>query len=162
MAKNYAEVKNRRESTGFTKLPYCVQDSPNFTKLSSNAIRLLLDLIRQHRGSNNGALIAAWSCMQKRGWRSPDTLHYAILELLHFQFVVRTKVGGKNRYAHYALTWTTVDVSDDESYRRLYVETGIIPNLYKTEQELYKRPAKKAKKRAKLIAISGTKFEPKK
>ena len=157
MAKTLLKSKNRRESTGFVKLIYPVMDSPNYQKLSGSALRLLLELIRQHRPHNNGSLVASWRCMQKRGWRSRDSLYHAIQELLHYQFVIKTRQGGKNRYSHYALTWTTVDVSDDESFQKLYVETRAIPDLYKVEREPYTRPKAQPRKvkRAKLIAISG-------
>ena len=157
MAKTLLKSKNRRESTGFVKLIYPVMDSPNYQKLSGSALRLLLELIRQHRPYNNGRLVASWRFMQKRGWRSRDSLYHAIQELLHLGLIIKTTQGGKNRVSRFALTWTTVDVSDDESYRRLYVETRTIPNLYKVEKEPYTRPKAQPRKvkRAKLIAISG-------
>ena len=103
------KATGRRERGTFFGLPHAVMDSPNYTQLSSKGVRLLNDLGRQFNGSNNGDLCAAWSVMEKRGWKSRSTLHYAIQELLHFEFVTQTRQGGRHKCSLYALTWLAID-----------------------------------------------------
>lgn len=88
-------------------------DHPDYLGLSGNAVRLLLELARQYRGSNNGDLTAAWSLMNKRGFRSKATLNNAAKELLDARLISRTRVGRFTNpggvCALYALTWQRID-----------------------------------------------------
>ena len=157
MAQTYEGVKNRASTSGFTKLPYVVQDSPNFGKLTGSAIKLLLELIRQHRPHNNGRLIAAWSYLRERGWGAPLTIHRALKELEYYGFIIKTRQGGKNKFSFFALSWMQICWADDVTISNQYVTTGHVPNLYKVEREPYKRPRAQPRKvkRAKLVAIDG-------
>ena len=114
MARTGLKAKGRREAGAFVPFPTSVLNHPNFTRLSPKAVKLLMDLCAQLRFKqggpvNNGDLCAAWSLMQPRGWRSEETLVNALAELLHFGFVVRTRIGGQNRCALYAVTWWALD-----------------------------------------------------
>ncbi|QBP09197.1 hypothetical protein [Cupriavidus metallidurans] len=92
-------------SEQFVKLPHRVIDSPQFLLLSGSALRLLLDLLRQYKGNNNGFLIATEARLMKRGWTSKATIASAIDEVLHSGLVKRLAEGGLNRPARYALAW---------------------------------------------------------
>ena len=151
MPKNYAQSKGRLESGGFCRIPYCVTDCENYQQLSGNAVKLLLDVTRQCRKFNNGRLVASWRFMRDKGWRSPVTLRNSLLELLHYEFLVQTQVGGKNRYSLFGLGWLQIDFADDVSITNRYVKTGHVHNGYKVKKEPFERP--KTKRRVKLRVV---------
>lgn len=76
---------------------------------SNTARSLLLELVRQHNGSNNGHLHLAQSWLRKRGWKSGDTIQKARVELIKRNLIVQTKQGGLNAGpCRYALTWLPI------------------------------------------------------
>jgi hypothetical protein len=102
-------AKGRLESGGFLALPHAVIASPAYLGLSAHAIKLLIDIGAQFRGSNNGDLCASWSVMRLRGWRSRDTLHRALQELLRVKLIELTRQGGLHRPSLFAVTWRAID-----------------------------------------------------
>lgn len=106
----FKEAKLGREAGGFAALPHCVLRSVGITKLSAHASKLLLDLLAQWRGDNNGTLCCAWVVMQTRGWRSRETLDRARRELVASDFLMVTRPGGNHRPTLYALTFYRLDV----------------------------------------------------
>ena len=155
MTDRRAKIKNRRPEGQWMKLPYSVLESANFTKLSASAVKLLIDLFHQYRGRNNGELLTARSYMRKRGWKCSDVLHYATLELEHYGFIVKTAVGGKNKYSKFGVTWLQLDSAEDVSLNNAYVKTKHVPNLHKHPREQFKRP--KRKRKAKVVVLKGGK-----
>lgn len=99
----------RREAGGFAAIPHCLLQSSVFAGLSAHAIKLLMDLAAQFKGFNNGDLCLAWSLMEKRGWKSRDTLTKARRELLDTDLVVVTRYGDRKRPNLYALTFFAID-----------------------------------------------------
>jgi len=95
---------------GFVALPREILKSQTYISLSVYAQKLLIDLITQHNGKNNGDLCATWSLMQKRGWKSPSTLNNAKRELEEKQFIVVARQGGRNKPTLYAVTFFRIDV----------------------------------------------------
>jgi len=89
-------------------MPHEILESEFYAALSSPAVKLLLDLGAQYRGTNNGALCAAWTVMGKRGWRSKGTLYRALRELQGKGFICKTRQGGKHRASLYAITWRPI------------------------------------------------------
>ena len=80
--------------------------------LSAYACKLLLDLMSQFQGDNNGDLSCAWSYMSKRGWRSRTTLWRAQKELLEKGFIFMTRMGHMpSTCSLFAITWFPLDVS---------------------------------------------------
>jgi hypothetical protein len=77
--------------------------------MSPFAVKLLVDLAAQYKGSNNGDLCAAWSVMHPRGWRSKETLFKSLRELEHYGMIERTRQGGRKRATLYAITWRAID-----------------------------------------------------
>lgn len=67
----------RREPGGFAALPHCLLASQVYIGLSAHAVKLLIDLLAQFKGFNNGDLCLAWTIIEKRGWKSRDTLNKA-------------------------------------------------------------------------------------
>ena len=95
----------RRESGGFAALPHRLLESQVFIGLSAHAVKLLNDLLAQFKGYNNGDLCLAWSIMEKRGWKSRDTLNKARKELLAVELIMITRCGDRKRPHLYALTF---------------------------------------------------------
>ncbi|TQE98162.1 MAG: hypothetical protein FKY71_15255 [Spiribacter salinus] len=98
-----------RDGRGFTPWPYDCATHWNFHRLSNIAKALLLELMGQWRGRNNGDLTAAWSVLKERGWHSRHTVQRAEAELLETGWIVKTRQGGRNRCNLYALTFLDID-----------------------------------------------------
>jgi len=109
---NRRKETGRRESGSYLALPHAVLDSPALLNLRPAAVKLLLDIGAQFRGTNNGDLCAAWSLMKYRGWKSRQTLADALRELREFGLIQTTRQGGKHRASLYALTWHAIDYCD--------------------------------------------------
>lgn len=104
-----SKTKGRRTSKPFLMIPREIMYSPQYAALRPHAKNLMFDLFAQFRGNNNGDFCAAWSVMQKRGWRSPITLTKSINGLLDAGFVEKTRQGGKNSCNLFAVTWLSID-----------------------------------------------------
>jgi hypothetical protein len=109
VARTLRKARSRTQHGGYFGIPHAVMDSPNYLALSAHAVKLLGDLGRQFLGGNNGDSAATWTMMEKRGWKSRDTLGRALAELLHFGMIEKTRQGGLNRCSLYALTWQPID-----------------------------------------------------
>lgn len=101
------------QAQSFAGIPRAVMDHPDYQRLTGNAAKLLLELARQYRGSNNGDLCVAWEVVRKRGFRSKATVQRARDELLDANLIRCTRQG---RFlnpggvcALYALVWVPVD-----------------------------------------------------
>ncbi|MFC4878117.1 hypothetical protein [Microbulbifer halophilus] len=88
-------------------------DSDDFRSLSGGAIKVLLGLLRQYRGNNNGDLSATLNQAREWGVGSSATLAKALQELQDRALVVRTREGRFLKpggcCALYALTWQSID-----------------------------------------------------
>jgi hypothetical protein len=110
MSRNrHKEHRDKREPGGYVALPHAVLRSEEFSRLSPKACKLLMDLLAQYRGNNNGDLCAAWTLMKPRGWTSKDQLGAAIREVLAADFAVLTRQGGKHKASLYAVTFYEID-----------------------------------------------------
>lgn len=108
-AAQHRRHKGRREQGRFLALPSIIVDSPEWAALSAPEVKLLVDIFANFRGSNNGDLSCTWKLMEKRGWRSRDTLDKALRGLLEKGFLIQTRQGGRNLCNLYAITWHGVD-----------------------------------------------------
>lgn len=109
MATSRQKAKGRRESGSFVAVPKVVLNSKEYSTLGAHAVKLLIDLLAQYNGKNNGDLCAAWSLMHPRGWRSKGTLAAAIADLKAAGWIVTSRQGGRNRPSLYAITFLAVD-----------------------------------------------------
>ena len=164
MARNKSKLNNERgEKGGYAALYHCVLRSEALMKLSAHASKLMIDLLSQYYGSNNGDLCATYSLMQKRGWRSKGTLNRAIKELLEAGFIEVSRQGGRHLCSLYAFTFYAVDeckgkldirpTNSPKSLWRKHEPVRDIATLQK--QKLEKDDAKLIKTimdRAKLVA----------
>ena len=104
--------KNTKYNEPFVGIVRSAFEAPAFCELSPHACKLLLELMRQYRGSNNGDLTVAWSVVEKRGWRSRTTLWRCKAELIKAGFIYVTRKGRMPSTCELlALTWFPLDVS---------------------------------------------------
>lgn len=103
-------AKQRKPKCRFVGIPYNVANSQQFAVLSYRAKALILDLLLQYNGRNNGSLSACHALMKKRGWPQA-TLHRTLKELKNTGFVVVTRQGWKQRGRPtlIAFTWNGID-----------------------------------------------------
>lgn len=109
MALSRQKIKGRKESGPFLAIPTQIPLSDQYANLGGWGVKLLIDLYAQYNGKNNGDLCAAFSMMQKRGWRSKGTLSHALTELTNAGFILKTRQGGKHKANLYAVTFRGVD-----------------------------------------------------
>ncbi len=103
------ELAAKREAGGYVAMPHRVLRSVQFAALSPRSVKLLLDLLAQYRGENNGDLCAAMTLMQARGWRSKAGLHKSLAELKATSFIVETRKGGRHKATLYGVTFFDID-----------------------------------------------------
>ncbi len=103
------KVKGRRDKRPFTGIPKACMGHENYARLSPYAKVLLIEFCYQYNGHNNGDLSAAFSVLQKRGWRSKGTLDRALKELRETGWITLTRQGGQNLCSLFALTFQAID-----------------------------------------------------
>lgn len=89
-------MKRSRRKERFLGIPYHVVNSDEFSTLSAPETKLILDLLWQYTGRNNGALTPSHALLDKRGWAS-TSLYRAFVGLKKKGFVVVTRQGWKQR-----------------------------------------------------------------
>ena len=106
------KAKNRKETGRFAQLPHMVLNSPNYIGLSYKSKALLVDLVYQYNGKNNGDLTAALGTLKARGWVRSATLSNAVNELMKVKLIIRSREGKfqnpHSRCALYAITWQQI------------------------------------------------------
>lgn len=121
------KLQGRSKGPPFLMIEHRISDSPEFGRLSGNAVKLLVELARQYRPGKNGDLSIPWSMLSTRGWKSKATVHSSKLELLAAGWIIETRKGGKNMCSLYALTYYAID----ESEKHLEPSTVTPPNLWR-------------------------------
>ena len=101
--------KGRMMTDSFVRIPHHVINHEHFRSLSTRATKLLIDLLAQYRGYNNGDLAATLKMMRARGWNSSDQLQKAKNELIEKDVITVTRQGGRNKCSLYAVTWFQID-----------------------------------------------------
>ena len=101
--------KGRWMGDPFIRIPHHVANHENFRTLTPRATKLLIDLLAQFRGYNNGDLAATLNMMQERGWNSSDQLNKAKKELVDRDIIWVTRQGGRNKACLYAVTFFPID-----------------------------------------------------
>lgn len=149
-----ASNHERGEKGGYAPLYHCVIRSQGFANLSAHSVKLLIDLLSQYYGSNNGDLAAAFSVMQARGWKSKGTLYRAIKELIDAGFIEVSRQGGRHRCSLYALTFYAVDdckgkldIQPTNTPKSLWRKNEPVPDIAKLQSE------KRAKDDARLMKV---------
>lgn len=134
--------KGKHESGSFSVWPHVCARSDSFKGLSPKAKGLLLSLLGQYNGRNNGDLCCAWGIMKHEGWRSRDTLERARDELERSGWILRTRQGGRNMPNLYALTFYEIDECDGKLDG--HVPIGRKPGDWKNGAESIQAPGRKA------------------
>jgi hypothetical protein len=143
--------KNSGAGKTYTKLHHAIFQSPQYAKLSQRAVKLMVDLMAQYRGTNNGNLTSAWSVMQAAGWRSKDLLRKACDELEKRGWAVKTRQGSINAPTLWALTFFGIDDCRDKQGNRK-MDAGITPDtmpLHLWQQPEFDMEATKSKRQFK-------------
>lgn len=113
MARSLRKSKGRSPAGTFAALPHAVMDSESFRTLSGGALKVLLGLLRQYRGGNNGDLSATFTQAEAWGVGSKATLAKALRELQEQQLITCTREGRFIKpggcCALYALSWQPID-----------------------------------------------------
>ncbi len=109
MTRSREKTKGRKDSGSFVQLPHAILEHENFARLSHKAVRLLINIYGQYRGSNNGDLNMAYTVMKRLGWKSKDQLYKAKNELMEIGWIVQTRQGGRNFCSLYAVTFQAID-----------------------------------------------------
>lgn len=78
----------------YSPLPHALLDSNAYTGASVTAKALLMELVRQHDGRNNGRLHLAHSWLSGRGWLSKSIIEKARGELIERELIVQSRQGG--------------------------------------------------------------------
>jgi hypothetical protein len=148
-SKGRKAAKGKRDGTGFALLPLVVLESPGYRAASHPARSLLVDMVMQYRGSNNGRLTACAKYLNSLGWRSNDVIVRARRNLIDCCLIVETRKGARpNRAGWYALTRLDLDVTEG---------LDIDPKLYeRCFRRGYMRPDKVGAQNASLSPPSGT------
>ncbi len=105
-----ASSDRKKNKSRFIGIPYHVANSEQFAKLKAPAVKMLIDLLTQYNGRNNGLLSPCYTLMKKRGW-SKSSLYRAYSTLVHTGFIVVTRQGMKirNYPTLVAITWNGID-----------------------------------------------------
>ena len=102
-------LKKNREDGAYNAISHQFLRSQTLRSLTPKANKLLLDMLSQFNGFNNGDICITWKLMRQRGWRSKDTLNKARKELLDMGVIEIARRGGLNRASLYALTLFAVN-----------------------------------------------------
>ena len=96
-------------SGSYSAIPHAVLDSKAFMGASHPAKALLLELMRQLNGRNNGRLQLSDKWLKERGWTSKAVTFSAKRILLERKLIMLAKQGGLNHGASwYLVTWLPV------------------------------------------------------
>ncbi|MGR6980320.1 hypothetical protein ACUHGC_02540 [Testudinibacter sp. P27/CKL/0425] len=112
--KAYRRAQQERLGVNFKQGGYHITrhdmvNSPEFTALSGNSVKVLIKLMAQFRGFNNGDLSAPQNKALELFGMSTPTLNKALSELIESGFIVVTRQGHNNRCSLYAVTCWAID-----------------------------------------------------
>ena len=142
MAKTRLKSKGRKEAGRFVSLPHAVIDTDDYKSLSGSAMKVLICLLRQYNGRNNGDLSASFTQAKEWGLNSRTTLAKVLRELQESNLLICTREGRFTNpgscCALYAVTWQPID----ECSGKLEVSHTITPPR-KFSLEGTKRPVQK-------------------
>lgn len=105
-----AKLTGKGGAASFISMPHYVLNSDEFAALTGNELRMLMELARQYKGNNNGALTAMREQLVARGWKSHQTIDVQLAKLERKGWIVKTRQGGKRiGCTLYAVTIWPVD-----------------------------------------------------
>lgn len=105
-----AKLTGKGAAASFISMPHYVLNSPEFAALTGNELRMLMELARQYKGTNNGDLTATREQLLERGWNSHKTIDAQLAKLEEKGWIVKTRQGGRRiGCTLYAVTFWPVD-----------------------------------------------------
>lgn len=158
MARGKNRFKENAEKRGgqpFAPMRIDVTSSEAWANTSAWGIRLIMNLVAQYRGNNNGDLCATWKFMKNRGWKSKDTLDRAKKELLDKKWIVITRKGGRKTPDLIALTFWGIDECNGKLDPHIFPRLNPLDSwkVGNTPPDIQKE---KAKEKARKIKFFGT------
>ena len=109
--KSRIRAKGRRESGRFVMLPHSIIQHPAVATLHPACRWVLVALVAQYDGKNNGALALPMPTARLFGITSSNTLNRSLRELRARGLVIQTHPGSYHppEVARYAITWKPTD-----------------------------------------------------
>lgn len=94
----------------FVAIPVPVLESAAYRELPDSARSLLIDLLMQFSGKNNGRLCTSYVALQRYGWTSKSKLERAKAALLQAPFILITRRGRPPNTSEWVgVTWFQLD-----------------------------------------------------
>jgi hypothetical protein len=93
----------------FVSLPHALLSHPSFQDLSGGAFKVLVTLLGDYVGNNNGHLTATFSRMKCRGFHSKDSLSKSLRELTRLGYILKTRAQRLRSPALYAISWLPIN-----------------------------------------------------
>ena len=146
MSRKKSYRSDKCESGSFVKLPVHVFNSPAYVNLSNIGKALLIEVVMQSRGDNNGRYLLSMKYLNARGWNSADVVTKAKRELIESKLIYQTVQGHRpNKASWYAVTWECLDKLNgfdegaEAGFRRGAYNTTPLPKPKATREELFKK-----------------------
>ena len=107
------QSRKKQARARYISIDFAVLEHPDFYEANPRCHKMLLYLLRQFNGKNNGDFTAAYSVLKKFGFKSKDTIASTLEELIARGLIVRTreaKFQNPNATcALYAVTWFPIN-----------------------------------------------------
>lgn len=101
--------KSGQKGRPFVMLTKDLLSHEDYINLSHIAKVLLVDVLRQFKGGNNGDFCITLKVMRAYGWTSNASLTKAKNELIEAELLVLTRQGGRNQCSLYGVTFYPID-----------------------------------------------------
>lgn len=102
-------LKRSKKKGRFTGIPKLVHDSEEWAQLPPTAKALLVDIVSQYNGHNNGDLNATRTFLSSKGWKNQGTISKNLKILIEANFLKQTRRPLQRRCALYAVTWERIN-----------------------------------------------------
>ncbi|EOV2223330.1 TPA: helix-turn-helix domain-containing protein [Pseudomonas aeruginosa] len=113
MATRKTKGKSKAKAPPFAMMPKAMIQSRGYRSLSFVARGVLVELLAQYNGDNNGDLSATRTMAEEWGIGAPVTLQKALKELERRGWIIQTRTSIFSRHgakcALYALSWLPID-----------------------------------------------------
>lgn len=97
-SRQFQRQRGRSPGASFVQIPHFVLESAQWASMDPIALQLLMELVRQYRGNNNGDLSATPDSLGLRNsrWNSRSVLYGRLRWLEQHGWIVKTRQGGKH------------------------------------------------------------------
>jgi hypothetical protein len=122
-----------RATAPYAAIAVAVLDGLPYAALRPASKALLLELCRQHTGTNNGHLHLARGWLARRGWTSTHAITRAKFELVQGGLILETRKGGIGALRQptlYALAWLPVSNPTGLDFGGMTNDTFSVPKQH--------------------------------